>query len=60
MNNQMPNFMPPFNMNINNDLSRIDELEKRVRKLEKKVEILESRKAYPPFNIPNFPNNYMM
>ena len=61
MNNQMPNYMPPFNMDINNDFKRIDDLEKRIKKLEKKVEIIENNKVYPmPFNFPNFPNNYMM
>ena len=61
MNNQIPyGFMPPFNFDKNetkqiND--KIDYLEKRIKKLEKKIELLENNN-YKPY--PIFPNNYSM
>ena len=68
MNNQMPNgFMPNFNQFEQNEIKRIyeriDSLEKKVNRLEKKVQILENNNVYPMpynYNIPGFPNNYMM
>ena len=67
MNNQMPmGYMPNYNQP--NELDRINDklnnLEKRINKLEKKIQILDNNNMYPmPFNnynIPGFPNNYMM
>lgn len=65
MNNQMPyGFMPPFNYEqgeIKQINDRLNTLEKKVNKLEKKIEILENNNINkPPYNIPGFPNNYMM
>ena len=64
MNREMPyNFTPPYNNNdFNNYNERLNNIEKKLKMLEKKVEILENNKVYPtmPYNIPNFPNNYMM
>lgn len=63
MNNQMPyGFMPPFNQNEIQQLSdKINYLEKKVNKLEKKIEIIENNNSYKPsYNLPGFPNNYMM
>jgi hypothetical protein len=66
MNNQMPyGFFPPFNFEQNeikqiND--RLNNLEKKVNKLEKKIEIMEGNNVNknPNYNMPGFPNNYMM
>ena len=57
-------YMPPFNVE-QNEIKRlsdkVDNLEKRLNKLEKKIEALEKNNAFPmPYNMPNFPNNYMM
>ena len=66
MNNQMPmGYMPNYNQS--NELDRINDkingLEKRVNKLEKKIQILDNNNMYPMpynYNMPGFPNNYMM
>lgn len=63
MNNQMPyGFMPPFEQpEINKLNDKLDKLEKRVTKIEKKVQMLENNNVYPmPFNMPNYPSNYMI
>ena len=65
MNNQMPGFMPnPFEQNeINKINDKLNLLEKRVNKLEKKLQVMENNNVYPMpynYNIPGFPNNYMM
>ena len=69
MNNQMPyGYMPQ--MNWMNELrminERIDNLEKRVKKIEKKISMMETNNMpnnYPtqmPYNTQEYPNNYMI
>ena len=66
MNNQMPyGFFPPFNYEqgeIRQINERLTNLEKKVNKLEKKIEIMENNNInkVPNYNMPGFPNNYMM
>ena len=70
MNNQMPmGYMPNYNNQFDqNDYrklcDKVENLEKKVNKLEKKVQILENNNVYPMpynnYNMPGFPNNYMM
>lgn len=61
MNNQMSmGYMPPFKEQneFNKVLNKLNILERKVNKLEKKLSFLESN--IMPYNMPNYPNNYLI
>jgi hypothetical protein len=61
MNNQMPmGYIPPFKEqnDFNKILDKLNILERKVNKLEKKLSILENN--IMSYNIPNYPNNYLI
>jgi len=58
MNRETPiNYLSQYN-GQNNIYERLNMLEKRINNLEKKINMLEN--SIMPYNMPSYPNNYLI